>query len=84
MIKLGHKVKDIITGYKGTVIGRAEYVTGCVQLCVVPPVDKDGKPQDANWIDEVRLEDLGASFVPHAAAVAANPAGPQRNAPSCR
>ena len=44
MIKLGHKVKDIITGYKGTVIGRAEYVTGCVQLCVVPPVDKDGKP----------------------------------------
>ena len=42
--ELGQKVKDSITGFAGIVTGRAEYITGCHQILVQPPVKnaKDG------------------------------------------
>lgn len=69
-IALGAKVKDKITGYKGVVTGRAEYLTGCIQYLVTQTkTNKEGAIPDGEWLDEVRLietEGLG---------------GPQRNAP---
>ena len=53
--ELGVKVKDIITGFQGTITGRAQYMTGCNQYGVQPPTDK-GKWVDAQWFDENRLE----------------------------
>lgn len=63
MIKLGMKVRDVITGFEGIVYGRIEYLTGCTQMNVVPPVDKDGKRREAEWFDESRLEVLDEPIV---------------------
>lgn len=50
-IELGEKVKDIITGFTGTVVARAEYLNGCIQYQIV------GKEPDKEiWIDEAQLK----------------------------
>lgn len=56
-IELGSYVEDIITGFKGYVTGRADYVTGCNTYLVQPDNDK-GKNvyPDNQWIDEHRLK----------------------------
>ena len=54
-IILGTKVRDRISGFEGVVAGRAEYLTGCTQCVVVPPVGPDGSHRDAEWFDEQRL-----------------------------
>lgn len=53
-IELGEKVTDSITGFKGTVTGRSEYITGCKQYAVVPR-SKDNKASEGTWFDEDRL-----------------------------
>ena len=55
MVKLGDQVKDRLTGFKGTAVARAEYLYGCVWVCVVPEELHDGKPVDDVWFDEERL-----------------------------
>ena len=56
MIKLGSKVKDMITDFEGTAIARCVYLNGCVR-CEIQPrgLDKDGKMIEAVWIDEGQL-----------------------------
>jgi len=50
------KVEDSVTGFKGTVTGRTEYVTGCRQYLVQSKMKKgENKYPDARWIDEDRL-----------------------------
>ena len=56
MIKLGDKVKDKLTGFNGTVVARAEYLFGCVWVCVVPEKLHDDKPIEDVWFDEQRLD----------------------------
>jgi hypothetical protein len=56
MITLGQKVRDIVTGFTGIAIARVEYLNGCVQFCVKPPVDKDGKMESGEYIDDSQLE----------------------------
>lgn len=56
MVKLGQKVKDKITKFEGTVTGRAEYLTGCAQVLVVPGIGADGAMRAAEWFDEQRLD----------------------------
>lgn len=51
----GVEVRDLLTGFAGTVTGRADYITGCNQYLVQPPIDKDGKAVDPRWLDENRL-----------------------------
>ncbi len=53
---LGFTVKDRITGFKGVAVGHVEYLTGCNQTLVVPPVDAEGKLRDGQWFDDQRLE----------------------------
>lgn len=55
-VKLGDKVKDIVTGYEGVVTGKLVYVWGCEQACVHFR-DQDNKPQ-SDWFDIGRLEVL--------------------------
>ena len=50
-VKLGEKVKDSLTGFEGTVVGRAEYLYGCVRCQLVGE-----NPDKDVWIDEQRLE----------------------------
>lgn len=59
-IQLGDVVQDTITGFKGAVLGRAQYLTGCNQALVCPQkLDKEGKRRDGEWFDEQRLEPTG-------------------------
>jgi hypothetical protein len=78
MVKLGHTVRDAITGFQGVVTARCEYINGCVQFCVTPRVAEDGKMPTGEWIDHQRLEVTGGAEV----LTITGTGGPQRNAPS--
>lgn len=49
---LGDKVKDSLTGAKGIVIARAEYLTGCNTYGIVKEKNTENK---TDWFDELRL-----------------------------
>lgn len=56
---LGEKVKDIVTGFSGIATSRVEYLNGCVQYCVSPPIDGDGKEVAPLYFDEGQLRKVG-------------------------
>lgn len=56
MIELGSKVKDTVTGFVGVAICRVEYLNGCIQYGIKPPVSKDNKVIEPEYIDEGQLE----------------------------
>lgn len=58
MIELGDKVKDPITGFKGTAVARSTYLYGCVRISVQGPVDKDGNVPEWVHFDEPQLENI--------------------------
>jgi hypothetical protein len=62
-IALGMKVKDVITGFAGIVTGFTEYISGCKQALVVPPVGSDGSYKDGQWFDRDRLAILDSSVI---------------------
>ena len=55
-VSLGDRAKDRVSGFVGIVIGRTEWLNGCTTVGLKPPIDKDGKNQDAQWFDEPQLE----------------------------
>ena len=79
MVKLGQKARDIITGFEGIVIGRAEYLYGCAQYGLMPPV-VDGRLTGSEWFDEGRIEVIGVGVAPEQVR-GAKPGGPNRDAP---
>jgi len=56
-IKLGQKVKDIVSGVTGIAVSRCEYLNGCVQYGVCPKI-KLGKESESKdmYIDCEVLE----------------------------
>jgi len=56
MIKLGEKVRDLVTGFEGIVVARCEYLYGSARLGVVSLELKDGLPRDSFWEEERRFE----------------------------
>ena len=56
MIQLGVKAKDKITGFSGTVTGFCQYISGCNQALLIPPVGEKGEHREGHWFDEQRLE----------------------------
>jgi hypothetical protein len=76
---MGVRVKCKVTGLVGIVTGKTEYINGCVQWLVKPPIDKEGKLVDGCWIDTIQLEvvDEGISIkTPEN-----GPGGPSSDAP---
>jgi len=61
-INLGDRAKDIVTGFEGTVTGKASYLTGCDQYVITPDAS-DGKMNDAGWFDENRVEVISKSKI---------------------
>jgi len=55
-ILLKDLVEDTITGFKGTVVGMAQYLNGCSRCEVKPKGLKDGRTIESEWIDEGQLE----------------------------
>lgn len=77
MIKLGNKVRCVITGYEGIATAKVEYINGCVQYCVKPKVGPDGKMDNSEYIDIQQLEVIEGGIE-----VGSNPTGgPQRDCP---
>ena len=76
MLKLGDVVKDRLSGFAGTVTGRAEYLFGCVQVLVNPRAVKDGSPVAGTWLDEDRCEALAAAGTPRPASADERAGGP--------
>lgn len=56
MVKLGDKVRDVITGFEGIAIGKSEWLCGCTTYGITPQKLKDGKIIDTEWFDEGRIE----------------------------
>ena len=79
MLELGKKAKDIVTGFEGILVGKASYIYGCDQYCVVPPA-KDGKLEDSKWFDDGRLRIIGEGILAEEVQVK-KPGGPQLDAP---
>lgn len=80
MIALGQTGRDVITGFEGVCIGRAQYLTGCNQALLVPRrLTPDGKRIEGEWFDEQRIERVDA--VPIAFADAVTQPGPDKEAP---
>lgn len=63
MIKLGHTYKDKITGFQGIATCVANYITGCNQVLIGPPMAPDGTFRESHWFDEQRLDDTGAPAI---------------------
>lgn len=55
MIPLGQEVKDEVTGFVGIVIAKSEYLNGCIRYAVQAPMNKEGKVEEAEWIDGEQL-----------------------------
>lgn len=55
---LGHKARDVVTGFTGVVTSICFDLYGCVQAALTPFADKDGKTGDTNWFDTKRLEQM--------------------------
>lgn len=58
--RLGWTYRDTVTGFQGICTGWCTYISGCNQLLLVPPVDKEGKLVEAHWYDEQRCEKVDA------------------------
>jgi hypothetical protein len=55
-IKLGQEVQDIVSGFKGTVYGKSDFLYGCTRIAIQPKVKEDGTFQGAQWFDEPQVE----------------------------
>jgi len=57
MAGLGDLVRDSITGFEGIVLGKSEYLFGCVRCLVqARDLDKDGNVKKGEWLDEGQLK----------------------------
>jgi len=79
-IKMGRKVKDLVTGFTGIVTGKAIYLNGCTQYLVETKVNKDGELK-WKWFDENQLKDLGPGIKISKSKKGKPPGGPMEKAP---
>lgn len=83
--ELGSRLRDKVDGMTGIATARCLYLNGCVQYCIKPHVDKDGKNVDGMFVDEQQLElvDEGVLVSKPAPKIAAT-GGPAMDTPSDR
>jgi hypothetical protein len=55
-VEVGARVRELVTGQQGVVIGITSWLTGCDTAGVQLPTDKEGKAPDLVWYDVTRLE----------------------------
>lgn len=63
MINLGDEVICKVTGFKGIVTAKTDYIHGCTRLSVQPKVSKDGKLPEMQAFDEPQLKVLNKAIV---------------------
>lgn len=79
MAKLGDKVRDNITGFTGIAVGESKWLFGCSRFLVEPDELKDGKPIEACWFDEQRIETVHAAAPKVSVESRSAIGGPQRD-----
>ena len=60
-IKLGNKVKDIVSVFMGIATAKCEYMNGCIQYKVAAPMTKDLDAKEC-WFDEQQLKVVGVGI----------------------
>jgi hypothetical protein len=83
IMRPGDRVKDKISGTKGIVVARTEWLYGCVRVSIQPEETKDGKPAESFVIDEAQCEVVKRNAVADTRAqaqVADQPAGDRPDA----
>ena len=81
-IEFGDTVVDMVTNLAGIAIGRVNYITGCEQILLQPPVKKDGTFIESRWVDVDRLRVGTAKRVVLTSPVRIGGAGPDKPAPT--
>lgn len=61
-MKLGQKAIDVVTGFEGIIVGLVQYLTGCNQVLLSPPV-KDNKSEPGYWFDETRIKVIDSNVI---------------------
>lgn len=79
-VKLGDRVRDLITGFEGIVVARCEWLYGCVRLTVQPEKLKDGKQLETATFDEPQLKVMKVGVVEHMKPSLAPTYGPRDDA----
>ena len=64
MIKLGSKVKDIVTGFTGIAVGKCQYLNGCDHIGIQPKVGKDGIMPGITWVDAPQVALVSPPKIP--------------------
>lgn len=61
MKNLGKQGKDKITGFEGIIVSKIEYLFGCAQYGIAPPVYDNDKQKrgETEYFDEGRIEIIG-------------------------
>ena len=80
--ELGTKLKCKVTGFTGVATARIEYLNGCIQYCIKPKVNKDGKIYEGEYIDVAQLEVVKPRVRRSLPAVSVSRGGPQADTPS--
>ena len=57
-IEFGTQVQDRVSGFKGTVTGRCQYISGCSQYLITAKAKADGSLAGPEWFDENRIETI--------------------------
>jgi len=71
--EVGVEVKDLVTGFKGIIVTRSQYLTGCNRYGVQSKkVPKEGKPADWVYFDEDQITEISRGI----AFKRTRPAGP--------
>ncbi len=63
---LGHRVRDVVTGFEGIVESISYDLYGCIQVDIRPPMPKDWDGKDfpnGRWFDAKRLKVLSTNPV---------------------
>jgi len=74
---LGNYAQDEITGFKGIVVARTEWLHGCVRVALqASSLDKDGNVREETWFDVDRIAILDSAHLKRANVTTG---GPQRS-----
>lgn len=77
MIELGQEGQDKVTGLKGIITARHQYLTGCDQYSITPPLAKKGENLPEIYaFDEGRIKITGRGILPEKVQDQ-DPGGPQ-------
>ena len=78
--ELGTVLRDLVTNFKGVVMGRTQYYTGCNHYGLISQkMTEKGRPDEWQWLDETRLIPTGEKQIVSGGAKPSS--GPHSNAP---